>query len=140
MKKNGFIIRFIDIGLIILFGFLSISDINNDSQIRLPGSEQENTTDLEKKVMVTISIDRAGFFNVAELETEYFRTGIRTKRQLEIVLHEIQTMIREAGKEILVMIFPDPASRIQATVDALDACDKYKILKNINTDNQSLML
>ena len=36
MKKRGLLMRFIDVGLIILFGFIVISDIKSEAQIQLP--------------------------------------------------------------------------------------------------------
>ena len=42
MHKGGFIIRLIDVTLIILFGFLKISTIQSPDQLRLPSqAEQE---------------------------------------------------------------------------------------------------
>ena len=38
MATRGFLIRFIDIGLIVLFGFLMISDIDTMSRVDLAGA------------------------------------------------------------------------------------------------------
>ena len=35
MASRGFLIRFIDIGLIVLFGFLMISEIENATRVEL---------------------------------------------------------------------------------------------------------
>ena len=41
MASRGFLIRFIDIGLIVLFGFLMISEIDASSRVDLAGADAD---------------------------------------------------------------------------------------------------
>lgn len=69
MATRGFLIRFIDIGLIVLFGFLMISDIEASSRVDLGGATEEveeprETPDDQGFVLVEIAAD--GSFIVSE--------------------------------------------------------------------------
>lgn len=118
-----------------------ISDISINSQIRLPGSEQETISEPEEKVFVTVSINALGQYSVGDLGSQSGGySDIYGKADLERVLLEIRALNQADGKDILVLIVPDPASQIQATVDALDTCNKLGIPNNINTQDQELVL
>lgn len=67
MATRGFLIRFIDIGLIVLFGFLMISDIEAASRVELAGSgdvAEEEAEPEEAPVLVTVEIAADGAFLV----------------------------------------------------------------------------
>jgi biopolymer transport protein ExbD len=60
MNKGGYLLRFVDVVLILLFGFIVISDIDEDSQIQLPSSYQAELMPPESDIVVFIGIDSAG--------------------------------------------------------------------------------
>lgn len=69
MATRGFLIRFIDIGLIVLFGFLMISDIEASSRVELAGSEASTDTapePEEAQAFVVVEIAADGAFVVRE--------------------------------------------------------------------------
>lgn len=69
MATRGFLIRFIDIGLIVLFGFLMISDIEASSRVDLGGAteeEEEATETPEDQGFVLVEIAADGSFIVSE--------------------------------------------------------------------------
>lgn len=69
MATRGFLIRFIDIGLIVLFGFLMISDIEASSRVELAGSEEaaeEAPEPEEDRAFVVVEITPGGTFVVGE--------------------------------------------------------------------------
>jgi biopolymer transport protein ExbD len=64
MATRGFLIRFIDIGLIVLFGFLMISDIEAASRVELAGNGEDSGEAVEPRedvafVVVEITADGA---------------------------------------------------------------------------------
>jgi biopolymer transport protein ExbD len=60
MNKGGYLLRFVDVVLILLFGFIVISDVDEDSQIILPSSYQAELVPPESEFMLFIGIDSSG--------------------------------------------------------------------------------
>jgi len=58
MSKGSIIIRLIDIVLILLFGFLIVSEINRKSPVKLPHSDVKVKRDLEVEELLIIGIRR----------------------------------------------------------------------------------
>jgi len=60
------LVRLIDVVLIILFGFIAISDIKVKRQINLPGStdNEEQQTEEDQTILFWIDIDSSGFFQL----------------------------------------------------------------------------
>jgi biopolymer transport protein ExbD len=69
MGQSGLIIRLIDIVLILLFGFISISEISSTSVIQLPQSKQMLYSFPDRESLVIIGITADGKFLV-ENESE----------------------------------------------------------------------
>lgn len=69
MGQSGLIIRLIDIVLILLFGFISISEISSTSVIQLPKSKQMLYSFPDRESLVIIGITADGKFLV-ENESE----------------------------------------------------------------------
>ena len=69
MTSRGFLIRFIDIGLIVLFGFIMISEIEYVSQVDLAQptpEEQEEPDPDDEPAFVTVRIDPDGSFVIVD--------------------------------------------------------------------------
>lgn len=60
MKRGRFLLRFVDVVLILLFGFVVISDIDEDSQIILPSSSQTEMFKAGAEVILFIGITTDG--------------------------------------------------------------------------------
>lgn len=71
MASRGFLIRFIDIGLIVLFGFLMISDIEATSRVELAGGgeeiEQPEAERAEDRAYLIVEIGPEGAFRVTDM-------------------------------------------------------------------------
>lgn len=137
MRRRGYLLRFIDLGLIILFGFLMISDITVISQVTLPGKSDEPADPAEEdnKMFLGVSIQEDGSYQVLSLENkEPLHVGINSQEELEFVLKTLKDQQSTAGKELNILIEPAPASKMQRLINVLDACDEVKIPKNINTE------
>lgn len=139
MKNSGFLLRFIDIGLIILFGFLIISDINSFTYIDMPGSSQNKTaTDPQEMTFVSVSISPRNMFTVEVRESGRVPCSNVEKGGLEECLVEVESSLSRQGQRAIVLVQPSEASMVQRTVDVLDICDKHGILKNINVSGLKL--
>lgn len=142
MNKGGLIVRLIDIVLILLLGFLQISDIVHKNQIKLPGPAGTKRNLSEKSKILPIDVHvMPGDTTMPDIdpETEYSlkKLGqlycyyllyqdekvyrIRTLDKLEEHL-----LITEATYDsISVIVNPDPNSIIQGTINLIDICRRH---------------
>jgi biopolymer transport protein ExbD len=135
MASRGFLIRFIDVGLIVLFGFIMISDIENSSLVDLgtPSADSEET-DPTERTFITVRIGADGAFTVAAPETgDTLGTNIREPIVLETLLGNVKRDLATAT-EIVVLIDPDERSIVQHTVDVMDVCDRLALKKSLRAD------
>ncbi len=136
MQRKGYIIRFIDIGLIILFGFLMISDLTVISQIQLPGSEQDNPADPPDADvrMIGVVIEEAGQYRVREMATDTpLFVNVEEIADLEVLIRRLVDEHEAAGGAIEIVIEPHPNAIMQRLVDVHDLCERLGVKKNINT-------
>lgn len=135
-NRGGFLIRFIDIGLIILFGFLIITDIEVLAQIDMPGDDEPaDTESLEDMAYLSVSISADGVYAVEHIEQERMLcTALTGPIELEACLIDLRDEFRAAGQQPVVLVEPEEASLVQFMVDVLDICDRNGIPKNINVE------
>ncbi|MEX0780868.1 MAG: biopolymer transporter ExbD [Balneolales bacterium] len=131
MKKNSFLIRFIDIGLILLFGFVIISDITIRSQIELPGHEDSASGETEN-ILLFLEIQEANQYKITEVETQLTYEEINGLSELEGLLLAIKEEKMADNFNISAVIHPQEDATMQQLVDVLDICDRIGISKNIN--------
>jgi biopolymer transport protein ExbD len=129
MTKGGIIIRLIDVALIILFGFIAISDIKVRAQIKLPSDKQESESKTKQEI-IFVEIGLEGSFIIKKEETILAQTA--DLEQLERNLIRLYEDYKSKGSEVVVLIKPHKDSIIQRTVDVLDICERHQIPKNIN--------
>lgn len=134
MTSRGFLIRFIDIGLIVLFGFVMISDIENSSQVELSAvTDQQSEEDTEvERAFVTVGIAPNGVFSVFDSESDsLLAAGITRSEALAAVLRQIKQDRAAENKEVIVLIRPHEDSVVQRTVDVMDICDRLALGKSL---------
>ncbi len=136
MNKGGFIIRLIDITLIILFGFISISDIKVQGLIKLP-QLVEGDDSQQQVIPLVIKIGRDHHFEYIENRKARPADSIV---ELETFFQESIARYRQERGNILVFIKPDVDSSVQITVDVIDLCRKYNLTKNLAFDYAALQL
>lgn len=73
MGRSGFVVRFVDVVLILLFGFISISSIR-ETEIDLPISEETPPPLLEREEIVFVGIRSDGTYLVED-ERRQLRGG-----------------------------------------------------------------
>jgi biopolymer transport protein ExbD len=135
MNDAGFLIRFIDIGLIILFGFIWVSDITTFTHIDMSGDEQEQQTQKnERLAILEVQVKRGGLFAVTNQESGAIECENVRRDELQSCLSRADRELAQGNKRAVVLISPSEASAVQHTVDVLDVCQRLGIPKNINKD------
>ncbi len=134
MAKGGIIIRLIDVAMIILFGFIAISDIKVRAQIKLPADRQEEPQQEQTEpAFIFVKIDAQDGY-ILEAGDEV-KTVTQDARALEQSLVSLAAGYKQGGQQAIVLIEPDEASMIQYTVDALDMCERNNLARNINYES-----
>ena len=131
--KGGMIIRLIDIVLIILFGFIGISDIQIKRQIKLAGKpleQPESDEEPKETVQLFVLIHSKDRFELKVDETIFLE--VNHIKSLRRALLDQRREAFNAGKNFLVIIDPLEESTIQLMVDVYDLCEKEKINKSID--------
>lgn len=126
MIKGGLIIRLIDVVLILLLGFIGISDFTIKTQIKLPQGTNEHNTLIRKRYVIYIRIDNKGRFEVDDGENK-----IANITELYHVEQEVKRL-QQKRSDLVVVIEPHLDTIIQITVDLIDICEKYHIPKTIS--------
>jgi biopolymer transport protein ExbD len=137
MTSRGFLIRFIDIGLIVLFGFILISDIENLSQVELSRATeaQEVDDDAVERAFVTVAIAPDGSFALADPASgDLLAAGVERVDVLTELLRRIKADHEELEQELVVLISPHEDSIVQRTVDVMDVCDRLGVGKSLQAD------
>jgi biopolymer transport protein ExbD len=126
MSKGGLIIRLIDVVLILLLGFIGISDFTVKTQVKLPQGANESNTPVEKKVVVFVRILKNQTYEIEDGKQKLM--NVAELKEVEEKLVELQN---EHGN-LVAIIEPDLDTMIQLTIDLIDICEKNNIQKSIN--------
>ncbi len=130
---GSLMVRLIDVVLIILFGFLSISDIQIKRQIRLPESgKTENEPETSQIGYLFVHINPAGDF-ILTMDGRAPQT-IGTLAELRPALRKAADELRETKENPLVVIDPDPEASMQSTVNVYDLCEMEQLPRSINME------
>jgi len=139
MNKRGLLLRFIDVGLILLIAFIAISEIEIVSQIPMPGTDEQAEPQEERaQTLVVVQVKEDSSFNLGRMEASDDLLSLPDISSLEQQLVSLRDQERAQGNDIVVVIEADNLSQIQWTVDVLDLCDQYNIPKNINSGSLRL--
>ena len=109
-RSNGHLLRFIDLGLLLLLAFLSVAELNPTLQVQLPG--KSNTSQETAVARVVFDHDWNG--SVQRLDNSQVLCQTSSKAALEAC------MARQA--HIRFLLAPVEAATVQQIVTLLDAC------------------
>jgi len=142
VSKGGLIVRLIDIVLILLLGFLQISDIVHKNQIKLPGPTGTRRNLSERSKILPIDVHVVpGDTTMPEIDPEveyslkklgqlycyyllYQEDKVFRIRKLDNL--EEHLLITQAGYDsISVIINPEPNSIVQGTINLIDICRRH---------------
>ncbi len=127
MTGGGIIVRLIDVVLILLFGFISISEISRKSKIELPKSTQTPATELDMESILIIGITTDGIFLV-DNETRKLADFEDLKNY--IIDNNQKAIINNAKTRIRIRSNWD--TPIRYTVMLARFCDELGIVKGID--------
>jgi biopolymer transport protein ExbD len=128
MLKGGMIIRLIDVVLIILLGFLGITDFEIKSQIKLPSAVDSGQKEIKQQfIFLDIKNDRQ--FDVVDGQNTKEIEGIDA---LEDFLVKLNNHYLQNYNQMIIVIEPGLETVVQTTVDVMDICEKHNIFKNLS--------
>jgi biopolymer transport protein ExbD len=127
MGTGGTLIRLIDVVFILLFGFISISEISERSKIELPKSKETPPSNPDKEQVLFVGISAEGNYL---LENE--NLVISSPQQLYDYLGEQVRKANQAGRDFRVRIRSNWNTPIKFTMAAADICDHLNIPKGID--------
>ncbi|MBC6951985.1 hypothetical protein DWB58_29055 [candidate division KSB1 bacterium] len=129
MGNPSMIIRYIDIALTVLFGFIAISDVEQKTQVKLPSNVSAVSTPTQINT-VSLIVLPGPMYTLLEDATEI--TSNAELEAVEQVLLNVRQKYLDQNQDIIVLIQPDPNSPVQLTVNVLDVCERNQIQRNIN--------
>jgi biopolymer transport protein ExbD len=127
MGTGGTLIRLIDVVFILLFGFISISEISQKSKIELPKSSETPPSNPDKDDVIFLGIDASGTYLV---DGEALRLA-----GADDLLHYLQARIQDANNRaelFRVRIRSNWDTPVKYTMAAADICDHLNIPKGID--------
>ena len=133
MVSGGLIIRLIDVVLIILLGFLTISDFSLKTQIKLPTGSGSSDAQTE---IITIQILLDKSFRIFDDQDDI--KVIRNLNTLETHLAAKQKKYHNKKVNLLIVVEPHIDTEIQRTVEVLDVCERLHVDKTISYPNIDL--
>jgi biopolymer transport protein ExbD len=135
MNNGGLIIRLIDVAMIILFGFIAISDIKVQAQIKLPSKDEDPQEQKKDEKEPTLIFVKIGMTDQVEITDDATLFEFRPISGLEPFLVELKESYNAQQTQMVVLLEPDEDSIMQHTIDVLDICERQGIPKNINYES-----
>lgn len=127
MTGGGIIVRLIDVVLILLFGFISISEISRKSKIELPKSTQTQASKLDMESILIIGITADGNYLV-DNETR----KLADFEDLKEYIRENNRKAIDNNAKTRVRIRSNWNTPIRYTVMLARFCDELGIVKGID--------
>ena len=124
MKRGRYLLRFVDVVLILLFGFIVISDIDEDSEIILPTSSETMVFQPGAEVVLFIGITSNG-----EFIDERQNIHLPNEEQLRRYIRQHKNRYGEMAK---VRIRANYDTQARYAIRAAEICDELDIRKSID--------
>ena len=125
MRNGRFLVRFVDVVLILLFGFISISQVQKRSVVTPPKSSETQKSPADEVTNVFISVTEQGAFLV-ENETR----SLTQVSELSAYINEVKGLYGEQG--VKVRIRSDDTAPIQYAMLVAQLCDDAGIPKALD--------
>ena len=132
---NGMIIRLVDVVLIVLFGFLMISKIQQQVDIPLPQSKGDNPIATADEDVFDVFIRADGRVQCGWIDSKYtvqMPLDNHDRRAARARYEELKALIAKANaNKVPVAIQAEFDSPTQFTVDLLDICKDLGMQKSL---------
>ena len=121
MQSSGFVVRFVDVVLILLFGFISISSVQ-ETEVELPQSTETPAPPPEAEEVIFVGIRSDGTYLVDEERLEI--------RGANGLLRFVATELQRIGdRPVKVRIRASHDTPMGYLVDAARVCDELGVAK-----------
>ena len=124
---DGIMVRLIDVVFILLFGFISVSQLSDKSTIELPRSKEMPPTNPDSEIIVVVGIRPNGLFL---LENEKYAVESIDKLRIYLAAKKSQFDAEEIHMRVRLQSNYD--APIKLTMHAADLCDELGIAKGID--------
>ncbi|MBN1350977.1 hypothetical protein JXJ21_16270 [candidate division KSB1 bacterium] len=133
-KKGGLIVRLIDIVLILLFGFISISSLDTKSDVRLSETTDIPQTNIDEEEILVIAIPAEDMFRIesVEKETKQVGTSVKGLKNIKKIILQKNAQYQKIGKKMKVRIRANWYLPIKYAMDLALFCDADSIEKSID--------
>ena len=129
--QGGIVLRLIDVVLILLFGFIAVSEVSQRTTISLPESTQVPLSNPDKEEIIIIGINKTGEYLVDEESRKIDDILI-----LEAYVREKQLEYQEFEAEIRIRIRSDRDAPAKYTMGLANLCDQLNIPKSIDVQRR----
>lgn len=129
--QGGIVIRLIDVVLILLFGFIAVSEVSQKTTISLPESTQVPLSNPDKEEILIIGINQIGEYLVDEESRK-----ISDFQDLEDYIRKEQLAYQEFEAEIRIRIRSDRDAPAKYTMNLANLCDRLDIPKSIDVQRR----
>lgn len=129
MLKGGLMIRLIDVVFILLFGFISISEIGPQHSIEPPKSTEQQLKNDKKKKVLFLGITKNGTFIIESADGTILRYNDISK--VKSFLENLTILQGENKQKITVHICSNWDAPIRFAMDVADICDNNNIKKSL---------
>lgn len=125
--KGGNILRLIDIVLILLFGFISISEVSHRSQIQLPQSTETPQSPPDKEAIIIVGISKDGQYLVGN-ESH----ALNTLQELQSYLLGEKQKAVQTNRSLRVRVRPNWNTPIEHAMMVAAVCDQLSLPKGLD--------
>jgi len=134
-RSNGMVVRLVDVVLIVLFGFLMITKIQQQVDIPLPHSKGENIAAQTNKDVFDVFIRVDGRIQCGWIDSKYqvqMPLDNTDKSFARAKFNELKSLLAESNPgKIPVAIQAEFDAPTQFTVDMLDICKDLGMQKSL---------
>ena len=131
MSKKGIILRLVDVVLILLFGFISISEVSRKSKIELAKTTEFPVEKLENEEIVIVGITPDGKFLVAD-EAIMIDNLTLLKQYILTKKREFNTQ----NSRMRIRIRSNWDTPIKYTLWISELCDKIGVTKGVDVERR----
>ncbi len=127
MSKRSMMLRLIDVVLILLFGFISISEVSDKSEVVLPTSSMTPVTPPDREELLIVAIAENGDYLV-----EHEQKRLPSQRDLYAYLLRARNEAQSRGAAVRVRVRPHKSTPIKYTMAVAAICDNLRVPKGLD--------
>lgn len=127
MSKGGNILRLIDIVLILLFGFISISEVSQRSRVRLAESTETPQSPPDQEAIIVVGISPEGSYLVGNESN-----ALTSLQELQDYLLGEKRKAVQTNKSVRVRVRPNWNTPIEHAMMVAAVCDQLQLAKGLD--------